>query len=304
MISYVENKNIDRGRWDKTIAASANGLVFAYSWFLDTVSERWDALIEDDYKYIFPLPRKSKFGFRYIHQPVFTNQLGIFSAEPISSEKVNSFLENIPSAFRHVELGLNFSNTLYGNYFCITALAAQHIDLSGGYESIGQGYSDNLKRNLRKAEASGMKIILNVSPESVTEYFRKAKGDALKIYDDNDYRTLTKLIKLLIEKQQGFTAGVYAPDNSMIAAAGFMFSNNRIFYLKGAANAHGREINAMHFLMDNIFRQQAGKKMYFDFGGSVIPSLARFYKSFGAQDYFYQHVKMNRLPFYLRWLKK
>src|SRR5204863_925881 len=126
---------------------------------------------------------------------------------------------------------------------------------------------------------TGMRIEFNVNPESVTEYFRKAKGDELNIYDENDFRALTNLTKLLIDKQHGFTAGVFLPDDSMIAAASFMHSHDRIFYLKGAANSQGREINAMHFLFDKILHAQAGRKMFFDFGGSVIPSLARFYKS-------------------------
>ncbi|MBK5284219.1 MAG: hypothetical protein JJE25_02360 [Bacteroidia bacterium] len=304
MIQFIENKNIDKRRWDETIATSRSGLVFSYSWFLDTVCRGWDALVEDDYKFIFPLPWKNKFGFRYIYQPAFTNQLGVFSTEEITNEKLNSFLNAIPLSFRYVDLGLNFRNTFENRDFILTTRAAQHIDLKTNYEKVRKGYSENLKRNLRKAESAGLKIKMEVPPQSVTEYFQKAKGDELKMYDENDYRSLTTVNQILIQKEHGFCAGVLSADDSLLAAASFMFSHERIFYLKGAANSQGREAGAMHFLMDNILQQYAGKIFHFDFGGSVIPSVARFYKSFGAEDYFYAHVKRNRLPFYLRWLKK
>src|SRR5689334_14051783 len=108
MISFVENKNIDRSKWDNLISQSANGLIYSHSWFLDLVCESWDAVIEDDYSAVLPLPRRKKYGIEYIFQPFYTNQFGVIARENVSAEKVNSFLQSIPKRFRYVDVMLNF----------------------------------------------------------------------------------------------------------------------------------------------------------------------------------------------------
>ncbi len=54
MIKYVSHEVIDREKWDKCIDNSTNGLVYAYSWYLDLICDEWNALIENDYESVFP----------------------------------------------------------------------------------------------------------------------------------------------------------------------------------------------------------------------------------------------------------
>lgn len=304
MISYVENKNINRARWDELISRSPNGMIYSCSWFLDTVCENWDALVEDDYSAVFPLPRRKKYGIEYIFQPFFANQFGVTSPENVTEEKVNLFLDKIPSRFRFVDIGLNFQNTASANGYKIKERCGQVIPLNADYDDLKNKFDDNLKRNLRKAERAGISVKPGAKPDDVTNYFRKSRGDELGHFSEHNYETLTLLMKTAVEKNSGFTLGAYSPDNKLLAAAGFLQSNNRIIFLKGAPSTEGRNLGAMHLLLDFVIQNYAEKNLLFDFGGSVIPNLSRFYKSFGADDYLYLHVKRNRLPFYLRWLKK
>ena len=41
----------------------------------------WDALVEDDYVSVMPLPYRKKMGVTYIFPPTMTQQLGVFSHE-------------------------------------------------------------------------------------------------------------------------------------------------------------------------------------------------------------------------------
>lgn len=303
MISFVENKNIDRSRWDNLISESRNGLIYSYSWFLDLVCENWDALIEDDYQFVLPLPRRKKFGIEYIFQPFYTNQFGVISTEEVSEGKVNSFLQNIPRRFSYVDIMLNFQNRTTGTGYQITERKAQLLNLNFSYEELREKYDSNLKRNLQKAEKNKLVVLKEALPEEVTEYFRKARGDELGNFSSKDYETLTKILATAAGKENGFMLGAYAK-NELLAAAGFLKDNRRIIFLKGGSSGLGREQGAMHLIMDYVLRQEQNKNLLFDFGGSIVPSVARFYKSFGAEDYLYLHVKRNLLPFYLRWLKK
>ena len=95
MIQYIANDNLDYEKWDKCIIGSVNGNFYAKSWYLDIVSPNWKALIQDDYKAVFPLPIKKRLGISYISQPLFTQQLGIFSSE--CGKNFEEFLSQIPN---------------------------------------------------------------------------------------------------------------------------------------------------------------------------------------------------------------
>ncbi len=69
MIKYVSHEVIDREKWDKCIDNSTNGLVYAYSWYLDLICDEWNALIENDYESVFPLPFRKKGFIQYTYQP-------------------------------------------------------------------------------------------------------------------------------------------------------------------------------------------------------------------------------------------
>ena len=111
MIQFLEHKNIDKKKWDDCIQHASNGIVYANSWYLDIVSPGWNALIADDYSTVFPLTWKKKYGFYYLHQPFFTQQLGVFSNQKNITEKtIQEFLDAIPGQYRLIEIQLNTEN--------------------------------------------------------------------------------------------------------------------------------------------------------------------------------------------------
>ena len=106
-IAYLKHEEIDKYRWDKCVQESFNGIFYAFSFYLDEVCETWDALVADDYKAVMPIPKNTKFGITYSIQPLFCQQLGVFSCVHLDEKLVWSFLKEIPSAFQYVHLHLN-----------------------------------------------------------------------------------------------------------------------------------------------------------------------------------------------------
>jgi hypothetical protein len=56
-------------------------------------------------------------------------------------------------------------------------------------------------------------------------------------------------------------------------------------------------------IIDQFIRKHAEEKITLDFEGSNIKSLARFYKSFGADELNYLRIKQNNLPGLLKLFK-
>ena len=81
MIVYHKNNEIDREQWDNCIRILPGAKPYAYSWYLDIMAPGWQALVDDDYDSVFPVPGFSRFGIQYIATPVFLQQLGAFSPD-------------------------------------------------------------------------------------------------------------------------------------------------------------------------------------------------------------------------------
>ena len=70
----------------------------------------------------------------------------------------------------------------------------------------------------------------------------------------------------------------------IVAASAFAETGSRIINLLPATNEMGRKNGAMHFLLNEVIKTHQNTDKLFDFEGSSVASIARFYKSFGAQE--------------------
>ncbi len=269
---------IDRARWDATIAASANRLPYACSWFLDAVSPQWEALVGDDYAFVMPLPVKQKFGVKYIVLPRWTQQLGIFSAQPVTTEIIKAFLRKIP----YLSYGLNLN---YGNVFgevCPNSV----IDLSRDYDTLRQAFDANTKRNITKAQKQNL-TIQTIDIEQFTRFW----SDENKKMPLEQHQKLPTLCAAAMQHNCGKIRGVFSAENQLIAALFTIEIFDRIIYLAPVSNAEGKQKSAMFFLIDWLLQRHATSGKLFDCEGSRIPGVARFYAGFGAQpqNYFSIH---------------
>ena len=303
MIRYITYKEINKDKWDRCIEGAHNGIIYVYSWYLDSVCDQWDALVEDDYKAVFPLPNKSKMGIHYIFQPFFSRSTGVFSKAEYTGDKVLEFLKLIPRKFQYINMGFDFYTDVKSWNFNIAHRVYQSINITAGYASICANYSDNLKRNIKKADMEGLVLKCNLEPAVLVNLFRANKGQELNIFKENDYRRLLLLMKNCVAENKGEAIGVYNKDNVLCSAAFFMYSHQRVIYLKGASSEAGRKSGAMHYLFDQYFQRGLQRGNTFDFGGSMVESIARFFKSFGGADTLYFHMTSNKLPWPLKFLK-
>src|ERR1700676_3681504 len=99
-IRYLERNEIDADKWDHCILNAPNGLIYARSFYLDSMAENWSALVEGDYQQVMPLTWNKKFGFRYLYQPYFTKSLGVFGKSSLPFE-ISSFLNAVPEKFKY-----------------------------------------------------------------------------------------------------------------------------------------------------------------------------------------------------------
>ena len=300
MIQFIESKNIDKVKWNHCIGNSINSLLYAYSWYMDVVCEDWAALVENDYESVMPLAYRKKFGIHYIYPPIFIQQLGIFSMVLLDDEISDRFLKAIPKKFRFIEYNLNSYNQIDNKKHKIKNNVNHLLDLIINYEAIAKNYSENLKRNLKKANKTGVNISQNLKPEDIIEIFSKNKGKEINKFGINEYAILKKLTYIGIHKGYIQTYGAYTIQNELCAGAIFAVDKQRAIFLFSATNKVSKNLFAMPLLIDNFIKNNAEKNIVLDFEGSNDENLARFYKSFGSKTVNYNTLHINKLPFYIK----
>jgi len=300
LIKHLTYKQIDHKKWDECINKAFNGRVYALSWYLDEIAYGWEALVEEDYTSVMPLPGGKKAGINYLFQPFFTQQLGLFSIGLLTPEQINNFLEAIPSKYRYGELNLNSHNNPSDDHrYKLTYNSNHELDLIKPYPSIQHSFSENTRRNIKKSHNQGIIIAKNSGPEELVALFSANRGALLNHITDAHYSRLIALMHKAIYNNTGFISACYQ-HNNLLCGAFFLNFRNRLVFLFSAISEEGKKNGAMFFLLDETIRQFAEKPVILDFEGSNEPNLARFYKSFGANEVKYPRIVFNRLPYPLQ----
>lgn len=299
MIRYLRHEEIDKVKWDVCIRESFNGNAYAWSWYLDIVHQKWEALVENDYERVFPLTGNARFGINYLFQPFFAQQLGIFSRAILNPTVVNEFLTAIPPHIRFVEIKLNTHNKINNTAFEVQQHKNHELDLIHTYDRISKKYAANTKRNLKKASDAGLTLAKNIKPEQIVELFRQNKGRTISHWNKREYSRLVQLAYAGIYRGQAMVYGVLSSKNTLLAGAIFVKSHHKLIFLFSGTNTEGRENHAITFLIDATIKEFSLSQFVFDFEGSDNLNLARFYKGFGSKETNYPGIRINKLPLLL-----
>jgi len=298
MIRFIPHSRIDRAAWDACLDRCPYAVLFARTWFLDAVcGTEWNGVVSGDYEAVFPVAIRRKFGQAYAHQPFFTRYFGAYGDRP--GIDAAPYLEALPSRLRFAHLALHESNRIApARGTTLRRKTFQVLDLADPFEQLVRRYAENTRRNIRKAEQAGLVYGNGEDPSVVVDLFRSGRGGALAGYTSREFAVLASLMRQCLDRGEGRLLEARTPDGGLAAAAFLMGSGGRHIFLKSGTTGHGRATGAMHGLFDHFIRSAAGRGGLLDFGGSSVPSVARFYRGFGASDVVYLHVTVNpyRIP--------
>lgn len=304
MLKLITRANVNDSWWDNVVANCLNGNVCIYTWYLDIVCSRnWWAIIDEDREIIMPLPIREKLGVTYVYQPKFIQQLGVFSSQPLTQEIVQECIDYIPKQVKWVHYNLNSTNIIQDQNQIQEYQTNVVLKLEGEMEQIRNNYRMNTKRNVRKAFSHTLTIDTEFDANQTIQLFQKNRGAELAVFGDGDYGLLKKILDKANEKGILKSWGVRVKDN-LAAGALFIESHGRYVFLFSGQNDVGRANQALTYLIDQFIEQHLNSNKILDFEGSSNADLARYYKGFGGVEEKYITCKINRLPWYLSFLKK
>jgi hypothetical protein len=301
MIVYLKNSEIDRDQWDSCIKASRYNKPYAYSWYLDIMAPGWEALIDDDYDSVFPIPARKRFGIKYIATPIFLQQLGAFSPDKSSENAINEFLDYMPKFYRLVDLCVG--QKVARKEFTLTERSNFELDLSIPYEKLWNNFYPECRRNIEKSSKRKIELVNDISPGELIDLFIAIKEKIIKGIKPRDFQHLNNLMDYCLKTKKGRIIGVRAPRNKIVFGQFIIEIPGHVNLFFGVNTQESRERRVNYFVINEIIREKATGHVILDFAGSSIPSVASFMASFGSINNPYYRIYRNTLPWPVRMLK-
>lgn len=264
MIRHLRNAEIDRQKWDRAVTGWTSQ-PYGLSWWLDVVSPGWEALVKGDYEAVMPLPVKKRYGLRYLVQPRFCQQLGVFG-----TNETADFLKEVP--YLSYDINLNSKNLFAGKNF------REHVNYII-YKDACQ--DSNTSRNIRKAD-------------KLVTYHETTPADFMSLWSAENRRfgdvyavLLENLVAECEKRGMAMLMGAFS-EGKMVSAIFAVLTDDRIILLAPVSNAEGKKTSAMFGILSYIIKNSQSKII--DCEGSMLPGVARFYKGFGGIQQNYLRV--------------
>lgn len=300
MIRHLRHSDVDKDQWDVRLMRCADRLWYAQSWVLDLACPGWEVLVDEDTGAIMPLTCRTKWGIRYLFQPLGLQQLGVFSPAPSAADLAH-FLRAIPKPYRYADIQLNtvgVEQQVPG--FTFQQRNNQVLALDRPIVELRAAYAQGHRRNLRAADGSMRITAMPVA--AFAQLFRTTTGARYGPSSLKGFDAFAHVMQAGVDIGQCDIVALHDA-RGPVAAACFAEWEGRCILLKSASTERGMTARAMFRIVDDRIARHADTGMVLDFAGSMTPSVARFNAGFGAEDAPYLRAVMNRLPRPLRWLK-
>ncbi len=300
--------------------------IFSQDWWLDVVcgSENWDVcIVEKGGEILATMPYyfKKKYGLVFIEQPPLTQTLGPWIrstngkySKILSKQKqlFEELIKQLPNySYFHQNFYYKINNWLpfYWNGFNQTSRVTYRIENAGSIEKVWEGLQSNIRTDIKKAQRNNVMLKENpiidefiVLNEKV--FLRQNKSlpyskELIKnIYKACVFRNCGKLF--LAEDETGQNhAAVY-----------IIWDKENTYYIMGGGDPELRNSGATSFCMWEAIKFSLDKTKSFDFEGSMLEQVEKFFRAFGAIQMPYHSITKSNskiIDFTLmikNWIKK
>ena len=292
-VRRVNRTEVDYVKWDYTIEHAINSFTYGFSWYLDAVSDDWEAIIVNDYDYILPLPFKKILGiFKYYSQPILSQQMGPFGKHIPSKEILELIFSKLPSGPARLNINLSENLNLPETYNSLNPKRHinQTISIDQDIDIIKDKFTNNPRRALQSKIKNFGQLEQISNPKMVLDFVYTLQARKIG-FKKNQYK---KALALFLKAKEKNAAQFFQLKNintdKVVVMGAVLIQSDRIinfFYtsLKGTENYGAASV----YIFKLIEKFKSTKKV-FDFDGSDIPGINAFFNSFGAETTYYTSI--------------
>jgi len=298
-------------QWEELVESSPQGSLFCRSWWLKVVAPDARVLGYFDRGRLIagiPLFFKKRLGVTFCTMPSLTQTWGVV-IEPIEGKLVHQItrqMEILTIFARHLageQVFLQRFHPTIANFLPFHWLGFQQvsrvtyvIEHLCYLDRVWAEMRENQRREIRKAEKRGI-IVEPCTPEVVVH-------NLAKTYTRQGLRTpveaqfLRRIHHVAQENRAGNCFAARDLYGRVHAAAMLVWDRKRAYYLAGGGDPSLRTSGATALLLWRMMQFASSRSAVFDFEGSQIPAVERFFRAFGASQVWYHEI--SKMP---RWLR-
>ena len=273
--------------------------IFSRDWWLDALcgEDNWDVCLgvkSDEIMASMPYYKKQKYGLKVISQPKLTQTLGPWLrpssakyAKQLAQHKklLNELIDQLPS-FDYFSQNWHHSNTnwlpFYWRGFQQTTRYTYIIQNLSDQNRLWSGLMAKIRTDIRKAEGRfGLEVRDDLGLDAFLELNRKTfarQGQKIPYTDELagrldeacGQRNCRKFF-IAVDSEGRRHAGAY-----------IVWDENSAYYLMGGGDPELRNSGATSLCMWYAIKHAATVTRCFDFEGSMIEPVERFFRAFGA----------------------
>ncbi len=251
---------------------------------------------------MFPYLLRSKAGFQAIGNPDYTPYQSVLVKYPeeqkeatkLSFEKevLNGILEDLPKAdqfnFRFHPTQNNLL-TLHWSGFELLTRYTYVLDGIQDHEALFSGFTDSTRRQIRKAEkslhverADTLDTLFQAKVESESSTGEKVQGTV------NEWNTIADVI---IKNRAGTILNAVAEGGQAAGSVLVVWDDRSAYYLMGSTLMEYRNSGALSMLMFEAIKVASEHVDFFNFEGSMIPAVEKFFRGFGSSPIQYTEAR-------------
>ena len=283
--------------------------IFEQPWWLNTVAKnRWqDITIVENNEVIarWPVVSKKRFLFQRITMPKLTQTLGIWikpaeSAEPDTLSRLKEItidlLGKIPHAhdFKvRLDSSFNYFLPFHWRGYSIKPLITYKITDLKNPDDIFSNFDKSTKRKINSAkkklvirEDLDIDVLIRVVNLTYQAQNRKSpiSVDLIKSIDEACKRNGTGKMLAAVDDAGNVHACTY-----------FVFDENTFYYLIPGSDPQYKSSNAQSLIIWEAIKIASSLSREFDFEGSMIEGIEKFFRQFGAKPVVYYQI--SKIPF-------
>jgi len=278
-----------------------NALPFSlhYNWWEEVITSDWEvAVLQDgnEIKAVWPYLERKKGPWKMLCQPAFTPYGGPIFNYPADQKRERKYSweykvieELIEELGDYSELLINCRMSLHNTLPFIWAGFEDKkkytylLSLEQEEESIWNGFRENIRRQIRKAEKE-VKISVSDDPAQMGKLLKESfegHEDPYPIEDEGIYQRIYNYLK---KYDCGQFLQAIDESGEIHAMMVWIHDDHSAYYLIGGSASKHKNSGAMSLLMHEAIKQSKKLNLkHFNFEGSMVPSVEKYLRGFGGE---------------------
>jgi hypothetical protein len=292
-----------RKRYDELVAESPQGSVFADGWWLDAVAPgAWEPhLVEDgELRAAWPtIIRRNRWGPLHLGASLtpFLGPLLPASADGkrrwTAAERAIELLLEELGPYAHLEARCHpafaYWTPLSWHGFSQTTRYTWRLEGVSDIEAAEAALRPNIRGDIRKARKQGVAVVEGTKDELLELHRRTSTVE--RHVADATASTIESVDGPAAERSARHVLIARDEDGRAHAAGYFVRDARALYYLVGASDAELRSSGATSLLVWSGIELASSLGLAFDFEGSMIRPIERFFRAFGGEPVPYSVVR-------------